>query len=74
MLNRCIFQLYCCQYNWNDCSDAMILTGYFCIDNIGNVRSISALDTAAVQRAKARQQYATMARMKVTPGTASLRK
>lgn len=41
---------------------------------IGNVRSVSALDTAAVQRAKARQQYATMARLKVTPGTTSLRK
>lgn len=41
---------------------------------IGNVRSISALDTAAVQRARARQQYSTMARLKVTAGTASLRK
>lgn len=40
----------------------------------GNVRSISALDTAAVQRARARQQYSTMARLKVTAGTASLRK
>lgn len=39
-----------------------------------NVRSISALDAAAVQRARARQQYSTMARMKVTAGTASLRK
>ncbi|XP_055308767.1 CLIP-associating protein isoform X4 [Sitodiplosis mosellana] len=38
----------------------------------GNVRSISALDTAAVQRARARQQYSTIARMKVTAGTASL--
>ncbi|XP_031628993.1 CLIP-associating protein isoform X3 [Contarinia nasturtii] len=38
----------------------------------GGVRSISALDTAAVQRARARQQYSTMARLKVTPGTASL--
>lgn len=37
-------------------------------------RSISALDSAAVQRAKARQQYSTLARMKVTAGTASLRK
>lgn len=35
---------------------------------------MSALDTAAVQRARARQQYSTMARMKVTAGTASLRK
>lgn len=40
----------------------------------GNVRSVSALDTAAVQRARARQQYSTMARLKVTSGTASLRK
>ncbi|XP_055308812.1 CLIP-associating protein isoform X8 [Sitodiplosis mosellana] len=39
---------------------------------IRNVRSISALDTAAVQRARARQQYSTIARMKVTAGTASL--
>lgn len=39
-----------------------------------NVRSISALDTAAVQRARARQQYSTAARLKVTAGTASLRK
>lgn len=37
-------------------------------------RSISAVDTAAVQRARARAQYSNMARMKVTAGTASLRK
>lgn len=43
------------------------------IIHTGNVRSISALDTAAVQRARARQQYSTMARLKVTAGTASLR-
>lgn len=35
---------------------------------------MSALDTAAVQRARARQQYSTLARLKVTAGTASLRK
>ncbi|XP_037035810.1 CLIP-associating protein isoform X9 [Bradysia coprophila] len=35
-------------------------------------RSISAVDTAAVQRARARAQYSNMARMKVTAGTASL--
>lgn len=40
----------------------------------GSIRSVSALDTAAVQRARARQQYSTMARLKVTAGTASLRK
>lgn len=41
---------------------------------IGNLRSISALDSAAVQRARARQQYSSAARMKVTAGPASLRK
>lgn len=45
----------------------------FLTTEIGNVRSVSALDTAAVQRARARQQYSTMARLKVTAGTASLR-
>uniref|UniRef100_A0A6M2DJN9 Putative microtubule associated-protein orbit n=1 Tax=Xenopsylla cheopis TaxID=163159 RepID=A0A6M2DJN9_XENCH len=39
---------------------------------IGGFRSVSAVDTAAAQRAKARLQYSNMARMKVTSGTASL--
>lgn len=37
-------------------------------------RSVSAVDTAAAQRARARAQYSNLARMKVTSGTASLRK
>ncbi|XP_058466865.1 CLIP-associating protein isoform X2 [Malaya genurostris] len=36
------------------------------------VRSISAVDTAAAQRARARAQYSNMARMKISSGTASL--
>lgn len=35
-------------------------------------RSVSAVDTAAAQRAKARAQYSNLARLKVTSGTASL--
>lgn len=35
-------------------------------------RSVSAVDTAAVQRARARAQYSNLARLKVTSGTASL--
>ncbi|KAL5286274.1 CLASP1 family protein [Megaselia abdita] len=35
-------------------------------------RSVSAVDTAAAQRARARAQYSNLARMKVTSGTASL--
>lgn len=46
----------------------------FVFNRIGNIRSISALDSAAVQRARARQQYSMTARLKVTAGTASLRK
>lgn len=42
--------------------------------HIAGFRSISAVDTAAVQRARARAQYSNMARLKVTAGTASLRK
>ncbi|XP_055708280.1 CLIP-associating protein isoform X2 [Phlebotomus papatasi] len=37
-----------------------------------NFRSVSALDTQAVQRARARAQYSSLARLKVTSGTASL--
>lgn len=37
-------------------------------------RSVSAVDTAAAQRARARAQYSNLARLKVTSGTASLRK
>ncbi|XP_055379520.1 CLIP-associating protein isoform X9 [Condylostylus longicornis] len=36
------------------------------------LRSISAVDTAAAQRARARAQYSNLARMKMTSGTASL--
>lgn len=39
-----------------------------------NFRSISAVDANAVQRARVRAQYANMSRMKMTPGSASLRK
>ncbi|XP_037906133.1 CLIP-associating protein isoform X4 [Hermetia illucens] len=35
-------------------------------------RSVSAVDAAAVQRARARAQYSNLARLKVTSGTASL--
>jgi hypothetical protein len=35
---------------------------------------VSAVDANAVQRAKARAQYANMSRMKMTPGTAAVRK
>lgn len=38
------------------------------------IRSVSAVDTAAAQRARARAQYSNLARLKVTSGTASLRK
>ncbi|XP_053677219.1 CLIP-associating protein [Anopheles nili] len=38
----------------------------------GGFRSVSAVDTAAAQRARARAQYSTLARLKVTSGTASL--
>uniref|UniRef100_W4VRQ5 Putative microtubule associated-protein orbit n=1 Tax=Corethrella appendiculata TaxID=1370023 RepID=W4VRQ5_9DIPT len=44
-------------------------------DNLGTnagFRSISAVDTAAAQRARARAQYSNLARLKVTSGTASL--
>uniref|UniRef100_A0A6B2EFM1 Putative microtubule associated-protein orbit n=1 Tax=Phlebotomus kandelakii TaxID=1109342 RepID=A0A6B2EFM1_9DIPT len=37
-----------------------------------NFRSISAVDTQAAQRARARAQYSSLARLKVTSGTASL--
>uniref|UniRef100_A0A8D8DXQ8 CLIP-associating protein n=2 Tax=Culex pipiens TaxID=7175 RepID=A0A8D8DXQ8_CULPI len=36
------------------------------------LRSISAVDTAAAQRARARAQYSSMARMKISSGSASL--
>lgn len=39
-----------------------------------NFRSVSAVDANAVQRAKARAQYANMSRMKMAAGTASVRK
>lgn len=39
----------------------------------GGFRSISAVDTAAAQRARVRAQYSNLARLKVTSGTASLR-
>uniref|UniRef100_A0A1B0CRV3 CLASP N-terminal domain-containing protein n=1 Tax=Lutzomyia longipalpis TaxID=7200 RepID=A0A1B0CRV3_LUTLO len=39
-----------------------------------NFRSVSAVDTQAAQRARARAQYSSLARLKVTSGTASLRK
>lgn len=44
-------------------------------DNLGTnagLRSVSAVDTAAAQRARARAQYSNMARMKISSGTASL--
>lgn len=44
-------------------------------DNFGTnagLRSVSAVDTAAAQRARARAQYSNMARMKISAGTASL--
>uniref|UniRef100_A0A1L8E5Z7 Putative microtubule associated-protein orbit n=2 Tax=Nyssomyia neivai TaxID=330878 RepID=A0A1L8E5Z7_9DIPT len=37
-----------------------------------NFRSVSAVDTQAAQRARARAQYSSLARLKVTSGTASL--
>lgn len=39
-----------------------------------NFRSVSAVDANAVQRAKARAQYANMSRMKMAAGPASVRK
>uniref|UniRef100_A0A1Q3FXH6 Putative microtubule associated-protein orbit n=1 Tax=Culex tarsalis TaxID=7177 RepID=A0A1Q3FXH6_CULTA len=36
------------------------------------LRSVSAVDTAAAQRARARAQYSSMARMKISSGSASL--
>lgn len=39
----------------------------------GAARSVSALDSAAAQRARARALYSHMSRAKVTAGTASLR-
>ncbi|XP_065094588.1 CLIP-associating protein isoform X4 [Ochlerotatus camptorhynchus] len=44
-------------------------------DNLGTnagLRSVSAVDTAAAQRARARAQYSNMARMKISSGSASL--
>uniref|UniRef100_A0A1Q3FX57 Putative microtubule associated-protein orbit n=1 Tax=Culex tarsalis TaxID=7177 RepID=A0A1Q3FX57_CULTA len=44
-------------------------------DSIGTnagLRSVSAVDTAAAQRARARAQYSSMARMKISSGSASL--
>ncbi|XP_055592281.1 CLIP-associating protein isoform X5 [Uranotaenia lowii] len=44
-------------------------------DNIGinaGLRSVSAVDTAAAQRARARVQYSNMARMKISSGSASI--
>lgn len=47
---------------------------HFSIDSAKKgFRSNSAIDLQAAQRAKARAQYAAMARHKVTSGTASLR-
>ncbi|XP_055538196.1 CLIP-associating protein isoform X9 [Wyeomyia smithii] len=43
-----------------------------CIASNAGLRSISAVDTAAAQRARARAQYSNMARMKISSGTASL--
>lgn len=37
-------------------------------------RSVTSIDLQAAQRAKARTQYATLARQKIASGTASLRK
>ncbi|KXJ72138.1 hypothetical protein RP20_CCG018774 [Aedes albopictus] len=39
---------------------------------ITGLRSVSAVDTAAAQRARARAQYSNMARMKISSGSASL--
>jgi hypothetical protein len=52
---------------------------FFCIlisslNKTAGFRSVSAVDTAAAQRARARAQYSNLARMKVTSGAASLRK
>ena len=40
---------------------------------LAGFRSVSAVDTAAAQRARARAQDSKLARLKVTSGTASLR-
>lgn len=47
---------------------------FFPLTNAANFRSVSAVDSNAAQRARARAQYANMNRLKMTPGTASLRK
>lgn len=39
-----------------------------------NFRSVSAVDANAQQRARARAQYANMSRLKMTPGSAAVRK
>lgn len=41
---------------------------------VAGFRSVSAVDTAAAQRARARAQYSNMARLKISSGAASLRK
>lgn len=41
---------------------------------LAGFRSVSAVDTAAAQRARARAQYSNMARLKISSGHASLRK
>lgn len=56
------------------CASFTLMWNVFFSSTKAGFRSISAVDTAAVQRARARAQYSNMARMKVTPGTASLRK
>lgn len=41
---------------------------------VAGFRSVSAVDTAAAQRARARAQYSNMSRLKISSGAASLRK
>lgn len=43
-----------------------------CIGTNAGLRSVSAVDTAAAQRARARAQYSSMARMKISSGSVSL--
>lgn len=52
----------------------IIILTYLPFSFAAGFRSISAVDTAAAQRARARAQYSNLARLKVTSGTASLRK
>lgn len=57
--------------------EKLIVDSFLCLANAAaaaNYRSISAVDANAAQRARARAQYANLSRLKMTPGSAAVRK